>query len=230
MKMWLDECDVFLEEMMGHEGRGNQPSSNCTVCALEGGPTHMAKYECCDCHGRELLCQLCIIQRHIHNPLHQIKVHSSMRLPCLSSAVLILMSIQNWNGLYFEKISLRKLGLWIQLGHPPGVRCPNPEQCTGDEFTILDNRAIFSVSLDFCACGEGSQSKTVQLLRSKFYPTTVANPRSAATFRMLETFELLLYISKVSAFEYYQALSRLTDNTGLNVPNVHNTSRFCSLY
>jgi hypothetical protein len=48
----------------------------------------------------------------------------------------------------------------------------------------------------------------------------VANPRMAATFHALETFELLSYVSKVSAFEYYQALSRLSDNTGLNVPNV----------
>jgi hypothetical protein len=60
----------------------------------------------------------------------------------------------------------------------------------------------------------------MQLLRFQFYPATVANPRTAATFHALETFELLSYTSKVSVFEYYQALSRLSDNSGLNVPNV----------
>jgi CxC2 like cysteine cluster associated with KDZ transposases len=45
-------------------------------------------------------------------------------------------------------------------------------------------------------------------------------------FHTLETFELLSYVSKVSPFEYYQVLSRLTDNTGFNVPNVSNASFF----
>ncbi|KAG6885483.1 hypothetical protein C0992_005120, partial [Termitomyces sp. T32_za158] len=41
---------------------------------------------------------------------------------------------------------------------------------------------------------------------------------TAATFRTLKTFELLSYESKVSAFQYYNALARLTDNTGLDAP------------
>lgn len=118
------------------------------------------------------------------------------------------------------KVTLRELGLRIQLGHPLGDTCPNPERCSGDDFTILDTQSIQSVSLDFCACGASNHSKTVQLLRSQFYPATVVNPRTAATFHTLETFELLSYVSKVSAFEYYQALSRLSDNSGLNVPSV----------
>ena len=118
------------------------------------------------------------------------------------------------------KVTLQELGLQSQLGHPLGDTCPNPEQCSGDNFTILDTQSIQSVSLDFCTCGASNQSKTVQLLRSQFYPETVVNPRTAATFHALETFELLSYISKVSAFKYYQALSHLSDNSGLNVPSV----------
>ncbi|KAG6826212.1 hypothetical protein H0H92_000691 [Tricholoma furcatifolium] len=40
------------------------------------------------------------------------------------------------------------------------------------------------------------------------------NPKSATTFRALKTFELLSYCSKTSPFEYFQTLSRLTDNSG----------------
>jgi hypothetical protein len=231
MKMWLAECDIFLEEMMGHEGRGHNGSNNGTSCALGPGP-NLAKYECHDCHGRELLLEgsyyfspasykgmsttLCIELMYIKS--------TTVSLFCCAYPL-----IQSWNTIFFEKITLRELGLHIQLGHSPGVTCRNPEQCSGNKFTILDNRAIHSVCLDFCACGEASQSKTVQLLHSKFYPATVANPRSTATFRTLETFELLSYVLKVSAFEYYQALSCLTDNTGFNVPKVSCASLFFPL-
>jgi hypothetical protein len=43
----------------------------------------------------------------------------------------------------------------------------------------------------------------------------VTNPKTAATFRVLEFFELLQYESKLSTYEFYQTISRLTDNTGL---------------
>jgi hypothetical protein len=69
MKMWLEQCDMFLEEMIGHEGC-DQATTNCLACS-EG----LAQFECIDCYGRELLCQPCLVQRHICNPLHRIKVH-----------------------------------------------------------------------------------------------------------------------------------------------------------
>lgn len=70
MKMWLEDCDMFLGEMLGHEGRAEQ-ASNCPSCS--GGLAH---FECRDCHGRELLCQQCLVERHARNPLHRIKVCS----------------------------------------------------------------------------------------------------------------------------------------------------------
>ncbi|KAF8867909.1 hypothetical protein BD779DRAFT_1463136, partial [Infundibulicybe gibba] len=83
---------------------------------------------------------------------------------------------------------------------------------------ILDNKGIFSVGLDFCACGQGTQSRPLQLLRARLFPATTSNPQSAATFRVLETLEILSYTSKVLVFEFYQALSRSTDNTKMKQP------------
>jgi hypothetical protein len=108
----------------------------------------------------------------------------------------------------------------VQLGHPVDEKCLNPEQCPNDDFLIIDSRGIISVGLDFCGCGKGSQLHTVQLLQSRFFPATTINPKTAATFSVLEHFELLSYESKVSAFEFYQATSRLTDNTGTKTPKV----------
>jgi len=79
---------------------------------------------------------------------------------------------------------------------------------------------MHNVAIDFCGCGQGNQKHIVQLQRSRLYPATVVSPKSAATFEALEMFEMLSYESKVSAFEFYHTQSRLTDNTGMNTPNV----------
>ncbi|KAF8870162.1 hypothetical protein BD779DRAFT_1455954, partial [Infundibulicybe gibba] len=192
LAMWMLESEVFLEEMITLEGRGWDPPKCCCNCL--SGP---ADHKCLDCLGRHLRCTECTVEKHRENPLHRIKY---------------------WNGSYFEDRTLKTLGLRIQLGHRPGVLCMNPETSFNNNFTILDNQGIFSVTLDFCACGERAQSHTAQLLHARLFPATVENPRTAATFRVLETLEMLSYTSKVSVFEFYQALSRLTDNTKMNPP------------
>lgn len=53
-----------------------------------------------------------------------------------------------------------------------------------------------------------------QLLRARWFPATVSSPQTAATFNLLEYFQLLTFESKASVFEYLNSLSRRTDNTG----------------
>ena len=84
---------------------------------------------------------------------------------------------------------------------------------------ILDLHGIHEVGLDFCGCEQAPPS-TCQLLRYRLYPATSVEPRTAATFRLLETFHLLSGQSKISAFEFYSTLSRRTDNTGTQPPKV----------
>ncbi|PPQ87021.1 hypothetical protein CVT26_005108, partial [Gymnopilus dilepis] len=123
--------------------------------------------------------------------------------------------ISKWNGSYFERISLKALGLRIQLGHPPGEKCVHSETCADDDFCIIDVNGVHNVAIDFCGCGQSNQQHTVQLLRARLFPATVVSPKTAATFGCLEAFEVLSYESKCTAFEYYRTLTRLTDNTGL---------------
>lgn len=127
---------------------------------------------------------------------------------------------QKWNGTFFEKVSLKSLGVRVQLGHPRGEKCRRPKQCHSDNFVVLDTHGINDVGIDFCGCGKSTDSRTDQLLAARLFPATVQEPRTALTFRLLEMFELLSFESKASAFEYYQTLSRLTDNTGTNRPKV----------
>ena len=46
------------------------------------------------------------------------------------------------------------------------------------------------------------------------------NPKSAATFRVMKLFHLLSFESKCTGYEFYNTLSRYTDNIGVNSPRV----------
>ncbi|KDR84201.1 hypothetical protein GALMADRAFT_56241, partial [Galerina marginata CBS 339.88] len=184
--------DLFLEELLGHDGRGHCASETCTGCNIRE-----AVYECLDCHGRQLKCSLCIVDGHVCLPFH---------------------AIRKWNGTYFENCSLKQLGLLIQLGHPLGEICLNPEQPPDDDFTVIDTKGILSVGLRFCGCGKSSQDHKIQLLRARLFPATIKYPKTAATFECLDYFSKLSYVSKISAFDFVQTASRLTDDTGTRPP------------
>jgi hypothetical protein len=126
---------------------------------------------------------------------------------------------QYWNGNFFERASLKSLGLRIQLGHRSGATCVNPKRSSNDDFVVIDCNGIHKVSLDYCAC-EGAKSAEVQLLRSSLYPVTSMNPKSAATFRVMKFFHILSFESKCSGYEFYNTLSRCTDNVGVNSSRV----------
>lgn len=130
---------------------------------------------------------------------------------------LVLIISQKWNGSFFVRTTLRSLGLRIQLGHSGGHKCVNPAPSSRDEFVIIDLNGIHHVNLDYCEC-QTAQARYTQLLRFRLFPATSTDPRTAATFRLLKNFQMLSFTSKASAFEYYQALTRLTDNIGNPVP------------
>jgi hypothetical protein len=87
----------------------------------------------------------------------------------------------------------------------------------------MDNTGIHKVALDFCGCGT-MQTHIKQLLCARLFPATVTDPKTAATFCVLEQFHVLSFESKASAFEFYQGLARLSDNVGIDPPKA------CSLF
>lgn len=212
---WLPLREAYLKELMSHEGRGYDPPERCPDCSVSP-----AIYQCKGCFGRELVCKDCIVKRHKLLPFHRIQVKCISLNVELESTDNNFSDCQQWNGSFFESVSLKSVGLVIQLNHRGQRTCSNPEANTGGAFTIIDLDAIHSISLNFCACGYGSQSRYIQLLRAGLFPVTSEHPRAAITFRTLELFELLSYESKVSAYEYHRTLLRLTDNTGMKTPSV----------
>ncbi|KAI6119465.1 hypothetical protein EV401DRAFT_2071463 [Pisolithus croceorrhizus] len=189
--VWLvQDQDNFLSELICLEGRG-RISDVCGGCG-----TLDPRFRCEDCFGVAMYCQDCVVGKHCQHLLHH---------------------LEYWTGSYFERRSLRDLGLRIQLGHRAGDRCYRPRPAARDDFTIIHSNGVHSVKLDFCGC-ESAEAPFQQLLRIHWFPASSEKPRTAATFNVLEQFHLLSFESKVSAFEFYQSLSRISDNTGPNPP------------
>ncbi|KAJ8494663.1 hypothetical protein ONZ45_g13153 [Pleurotus djamor] len=187
--VWMDERDTYVEEFLALEA----PATTC-VCPHCSQP---AMFRCSQCFDVCLYCKPCIISHHLRSPFH---------------------SIDMWNGQFFEKRSLQSLGLRIQLGHPLGQPCVNPTPAFREGFVVITSHGVITCHLDFCNCGTAA-SKPRQLLAAQLFPATVIEPRSAATFEVLRLFQLLSFSSKVSGYEFYQSLVRLTDNMGGEIPD-----------
>lgn len=118
-------------------------------------------------------------------------------------------------------MTLKNIGLRIQLGHPRGDPCLNPRPSTDDDFVIIDTTGIHEIALDFCDCqAEGTKRPDLQLLRASLYPSTSINPNTAATFTVLKHFQMLTFEGKLSAFAFIRTLERLTNNTTNTVQRV----------
>ncbi|KAF7324862.1 CxC2 domain-containing protein [Mycena kentingensis (nom. inval.)] len=124
-----------------------------------------------------------------------------------------------WNGQYFERRSLKSLGLRIQLGHPAGVRCELP-QPGPRQFLVLHNNGIHDVALDFCGCHlHADVVHPLQLLRARLYPATTNRPQTCATLSCLDAFDALSLHAKTSAYDFYAMLEYRTNAAGVKPPN-----------
>ncbi|KAG1784380.1 uncharacterized protein HD556DRAFT_1435459 [Suillus plorans] len=64
------ERSSFLDEMIRLEGRGDEIPRG--TCSCKGEEPLL--YRCKDCFGVEMVCRACILQRHVHNPLHRVEL------------------------------------------------------------------------------------------------------------------------------------------------------------
>ncbi|RPD56066.1 hypothetical protein L226DRAFT_546322 [Lentinus tigrinus ALCF2SS1-7] len=190
IRQWSTEVDSFLAELLRLEGRGDYIDRDCSCGAKE------ALYRCEDCHDVSLHCRQCTLAAHLCHPLHRLR---------------------RWDDDHFTRVTLKSLGLVVQLGHSPGQACMNPRIPWGDDFVLIDLNGIHELTVRYCGC-ESAVPHHLQLLRARWYPATSVSPKTAATFRVLETFQLLSVQSKLSAFEFYSTLARRTDNTNVNAP------------
>ncbi|KAK7041916.1 hypothetical protein VNI00_008897 [Paramarasmius palmivorus] len=200
---WKTHCrDNFLAELLRAKGRGDfQAQNECPDCrgqdtTLVEEKDRQARYRCIDCFGAEIVCKTCCKRRHRRVPFHR---------------------IEEWNGRYFAPTSLRKVGVSIQLNHAGGT-CVKPLQCHS-KLRILHTNGIHKVELYFCGCHK-KRPQYQQLLRRGLYPATVTEGRitTCATFSYLESLQKTSFTTKGSTHDFYRALEKLSDGSGLKVP------------
>lgn len=68
MDEWLTCREIYLQEMLRHDGRGGQDVTNCADCGETGD------FSCHDCAYGLHYCQECLVNRHHLMPLHRIRV------------------------------------------------------------------------------------------------------------------------------------------------------------
>ncbi len=207
--VWKSEREEFLEEILCSESSEQTTHSDCDKCGLEQG-----KHRCLSCFNGRMLCRTCIVELHQAMPFHRVEVSSYSSFICFSQR-----SFQGWTGSFFKKISLGDLGLVIQLGHKLGQTCQiSAVVCS---FVVIDVDGIHTVQMSFCECTRNVElARYRQLLRSRLWPAMTIYLQTAATFRILNLFQVLSFMSKASAYEFYHTLACLSDNSGLHPPPV----------
>ncbi|PPQ79259.1 hypothetical protein CVT24_007540 [Panaeolus cyanescens] len=197
--VWRDQYrETFLDELCRWDGRGDfWMATKCPECAASGkGVEGHALFRCQSCFVPELLCNACTIQRHKNQPLHR---------------------IQQWNGTYFVDVSLKSMGLRVQLNHlSPSSTCPVPRTCHVN-LIVLHTNGIHEVAFDYCGCSR-SVPDYIQLLRRRIYPASQQVIKTCASFELLELFHKIALTTKASTHDLYEAINKLTDSTGLFIP------------
>ncbi|KAJ7798681.1 hypothetical protein B0H14DRAFT_2211105, partial [Mycena olivaceomarginata] len=177
----------YLRVLVTREGLMGQD----LVCSC----SQPAKYRCTECYGMQLFCRGCLVNGHRTHPLCRIEA---------------------WNGNFFEKRELRHLGLRVQLCHPDNQPCPR--SCPGrNKFVVIAPNGFHHVAVDFCECRlSGSRRRWEQLLSYGWYPATPDDPQSAITISTLKLFHAVSLQGKTTAYHFFNALAKITENTGSN--------------
>ncbi|KAJ7858079.1 hypothetical protein B0H14DRAFT_2351919 [Mycena olivaceomarginata] len=175
--------------------------------------TPIRPYRCAQqtCYGPSLYCKKCIVSRHAALPTHWIQVRD-----IYFSWGRLTNYLQEWNGSFFVRRTLKSLGLVIQLGHPVGTGCNNPAKAIVT-FTVIDLTGIHNVDANFCNC-DSKIERRQQLMRVCWWPATARDLQTCATFGVLRLFQILNCLGKVSAHNFLRSLELLTNNDGLDPP------------
>ncbi|TRM56615.1 hypothetical protein BD626DRAFT_551464 [Schizophyllum amplum] len=146
MQVWLPYRDEYLDEMVRFEGRGSDTYHlHCGTCGTSQGVLYRCRGQ--ECGGGQMFCKTCIVVDHQYCPLHW---------------------IEEWKDDHrFERISLKELGLRVQLGHAPGSSCNIPIAANKD-FMVIHSNGLHSVAVDFCGC-DSLLERRQQTLRAGWF-------------------------------------------------------------
>jgi hypothetical protein len=135
----------------------------------------------------------------------------------VSHFLFLYLHLQAWNGNFFEKQELRHLRLRVQLCHPDNQPCPRSRPGC-NKFVVIAPNGFHHVAVEFCECRlSGSRCRWEQLLSYGWYPATPDKPQSAITISTLKLYHAVSLQGKTTAYHFFNALAKITENTGSNV-------------
>lgn len=120
-----------------------------------------------------------------------------------------------WDGSSFVRSTLKDIGLVLHLNHA-SLRCPAPAP-SHKNLLVIHTNGVHEVSLSYCGCHR-EIPRDIQLLRRGLYPSSRQRVRTCVTFPLLRLFHMLSLMGKVSAYDMYRSVERLTNNTGIKMP------------
>ncbi|KAJ6458733.1 hypothetical protein C8R45DRAFT_1109846 [Mycena sanguinolenta] len=203
----LSQCrakrDAYITALLRRDGTGEDGLSAAPLCPCCDATA--PEFRCRDFFGDVMYCCACILEKHKENPLHR---------------------VEKWYGGYFVRTSLASLGLRVQLGNRPHQRCSAPEPArTG--FIALHINGLHEVVVDFCSCERAADAglPEIQLLRAGWFPATHKRLQTCATVAILEKFHQDTLQSKMTMYDFYGVLEKLTNNTGIKPPDRYHKGR-----
>ncbi|PPQ76700.1 hypothetical protein CVT26_004470 [Gymnopilus dilepis] len=195
--VWMElHRQAYLDEMLRWAGRadvvGRDSCPDCVARSIE--PCGSAEYRCKECFVPDLTCSSCCVRRHRTNPFHR---------------------VEKWSEGRFTQVSLKSLGLKIQLNHT-GLYCENPIPCHTN-MLVLHTNGIHEVAIQYCGC-MNAVPHHIQLLRRRLYPSSQISVKNCSTFELLRHLHYMALATKASTYDFYRALEKSTNNTGINIP------------
>ncbi|KAF7343819.1 CxC2 domain-containing protein [Mycena sanguinolenta] len=163
--------------------------------------------------------------KHGENPLHRIEkwhcvVREDRENPSFRN--------EKWHSGFFVRTSLATLGLRVQLGHRPHERAPRRAGSDGVRDSAHEWHPRGARRLLRLRRAQDAGSPEIQLLRAGWFPATHERPQTCATITVLERFHQDTLQSKMTMYDFYGVLEKLTDNTGIKPPDrYHEWIRMC---
>ncbi|KAI0643898.1 hypothetical protein C8Q79DRAFT_1002434 [Trametes meyenii] len=198
VETWLSFRDEYLDEILRGEGRRGYPFTTCSRCGCL--PAIGDMYRCIDCGIFSPHCADCILALHSTSGPSGAAFHRP----------------EFWNGSFFQTVSLSSLGLVINLGHD-GALCPDPAPGV-QELLVFHTNGYHRVKFRMCGCAitvSEAPPSWRQLLRADLFPSTHQHPKSAFSFAVLKLFHETNLQAKTNMYDFYHALLRVTDNSGV---------------
>jgi hypothetical protein len=80
--------------------------------------------------------------------------------------------------------------------------------------TIIEAPIIHDIRVRYCKCEKSDDADNLeQLLRNSWYPATVTDPGTCATFKTLEAYRMYNVVGNMNVRDFITALQRVTDTT-----------------